>query len=214
LVLLKLMNEILRRGFENYRTSVSTSLREKLDYIKSEKVEKVEKLTPQPLAVKINLRSGSEKLYHTSPIYCEGFPVNGTDKGQFKWYHINNTSKDGDPKNFHLLLSTNVPIFYPNMEDCIGEIACQWIPDHHSIVSYQPSNFARIGPLMQDPAALHDGQTMIDTNIAIFPIHWVDPSGDSKSKILKVNCKCATITIMEKDEHNEKKKKKRRERNK
>jgi len=189
------MTEKLRKGFKNYSTSVSATLREKLEQIKGDK-DPTDKRVADPSPVKIRLRSDSEKLLHSYPIRCENFPI--TVKGEFKWYRMNNNSKDEDPTdNFQLLASTNGPTFHPNIEDSTSEIACQWVPDNNLMVLYQPSNFARVGPLIKDPTILTDAQLMIDSNSASFRVDMSDINTDQNSKLLNVDCKTATIMIME-----------------
>ncbi|ETO06730.1 hypothetical protein RFI_30663, partial [Reticulomyxa filosa] len=186
------MNEKIRK--------VSASFREKLEQIKKGWVfffnyyEK--KATPQIMhtmtgekkktdpTVNIRLRSDSDKLMHSYPIRCEGHPTNGNAKGEFKWYRMSNT-KDVDPgNNFQVLVSTQIPVFHPTIEDSNSEIACQWVPDSNSVVSHQPSNFARIGPLTKDPTILTDAQTMLDTNTANFHIDMSNSGVDPMSKLL------------------------------
>ncbi|ETO05689.1 hypothetical protein RFI_31708 [Reticulomyxa filosa] len=145
----------------------------------------------------IRLRSDSEKLLHSYPIRCEGFPTSNNIKGEFKWYRMNNTKNVDPSNNFQIITTTNVPVFHPNIEDSNGEIACQWVPDNNSIATYQPSNFARIGPLVKDPTILTDAQTMIDGNIACFKIDSSNSGVDQSTKQLKVDCKSATIMILE-----------------
>jgi len=172
-------------------------LREKFEHIKGG-----EKDASEGAPVKIRLRSDSDKLLHSSPIRCEGHPTTGNAKGEFKWYRMNtnvNTKMDNDSNNdnFQLLCITNTPVFYPNMEDSVSEIACQWVPDKTFVLLYQPSNFGRIGPLSKDPTILKDAQTMIDTNVANFQVKLSDPGSHQYSKLLTVDCKHATINVTE-----------------
>ncbi|ETO35708.1 hypothetical protein RFI_01351, partial [Reticulomyxa filosa] len=62
----------------------------------------------------------------------------------------NEDNDDNKSDNFQLLVCTTTPIFYPSIEDSGNEIACQWVPGEQSLLLYQPSNFARIGPLVKD----------------------------------------------------------------
>ncbi|ETO03808.1 hypothetical protein RFI_33594, partial [Reticulomyxa filosa] len=165
---------------------------------KKKKKKDADKQMSDPTPVKIRLRSDSDKLLHSYPIRCEGHPTSGNVKGEFKWYRINGNAKaEDDNNNFQPLLTTTIPVFHPSMEDSTNEIACQWIPDAQYLLSYQPSSFARIGPLVKDPAILTDAQTMIDHNSALFHVEIPEPNGDQFPKLLKVDCRYATISIME-----------------
>jgi len=179
------------------------SLREKLEHIgekvehikfgeKEKEKEKFGNTMDATRPVKIHIYSESENLCYSYPIHCEGFPSNETMKGELKWYRMN------DNEDLHLLLSTNAPIFHPNIEDNGSIIVCQWIPDDCESTLYQCSNFARIGPLTQDSTIMSDAQVIMDENkVAIFNIDLIDSNNCSIPKLLKMDYQEKTITIME-----------------
>jgi len=172
-------------------------MNEKIQKLSASFRGKLEQIKKDP-TVAIRLRSDNEKLFHSYPIRCEGYPTSGNVKGEFKWYRINNVKEDIDStNNFQIISSTNQPTFHSNIEDGNSEIACQWVPDDDSVVSYQPSNFARIGPLVKDPTILSDAQAMIDANIAWFKVDLSNSNVEQSTKLLKVDCKTAMVKIIE-----------------